>query len=127
MIPAADGSAVVAMPSSMVRPEPLRLGLGLVSLAFYLWIIHSYKLNAGDVAVIALGAGVLLRGGQVRLPAPLIVFGLFILWGAVGLAVTDSVAISTTTLIDLLKLWVISFCVFNVVRTPAELRFMTIA
>ena len=114
------------MPAPMVRPEPLRLGLGLAALAFYLWIIHSYKLNAGDVAVIALGAGVLLRGGRMRLPGPLVAFGLFILWSVVSIAVTTSVAISTQALIDLLKLWIISFFVVNVVRTPAELRFMTL-
>ncbi len=114
------------MPASMARPEPLRLGLGLAALAFYLWIIHSYKLNAGDVAVLALAAGVMLRGGQTRLPGPLIVFGLFILWSAGGLAVTPNVATSTQALIDLIKLWIISFFVLNVVRTPAELRFMTI-
>ena len=114
------------MPTPMVRAEPLRLGLGLAALAFYLWIIHSYKLNAGDVAVIALAVGVLLRGGEMRLPSPLVVFAFFILWNAVSLAVTTNVAISTQALIDLIKLWVISFFVLNVVRTPAELRFMTI-
>lgn len=111
----------------MIRAEPLRMTLGIAALTFYLWIIHSYKLNAGDVAVIALGVGVLVRGGQLRIPGQLIVFGLFIFWGAVGLAVTASVAISTEALIDLIKLWIISFLVINVVRTPAELRYMTIA
>jgi O-antigen ligase len=110
----------------MVRSEPLRLGLGFVALAFYLWIIHSYKLPAGDVAVVALAIGVMLRGGQLRLPGPLAVFGVFILWSAVSIAVTTSVAISTAALIDLIKLWVISFFVFNLVRTPAEFRFLTI-
>ena len=123
----AEPQAPFTMAPAMARPEPLRFGIGLVGLVFYLWVIHSYKLNAGDVSVLALGIGVLARGGKIRVPPPLAVFGLFIFWSALTLAVSSSVAVSTQALIDLIKLWVISFCIANVIRTPAELRFLTIA
>jgi O-antigen ligase len=92
-----------------------------------LWIIHSYKLNAGDIAVLALLVGALTRGGQLRIPAPLAMFGAFIVWAAAtGLAVTASTSLTTTALIDLSKLWIIFFAIVNLIRTPADLRFMTI-
>lgn len=106
--------------------EPVRIGLGLVALAFYLWVIHSYKLPAGDIAVLSLGVGVLIRGGTLRVPSPLLFFAAFIAWSAVGLGVTDSSAVTMDALINLVKLWILTFCIFNIIRTPAELRFLTI-
>lgn len=110
-----------------VDQPPLRLGLGLVALTFYLWVIHSYKLPAGDIAVLGLGIGVLLRGGQIRIPAPLAVMGLFIAWSAVGLAVTERADLTWTAIVNLGKLWVIVFCIMNLVRSGSELRFVVIA
>ena len=114
-------------PFPFVTQEPLRLGLGLVALVFYMWLIHSYKLAAGEVAVALLGIGVLLRGGQLRFPAPLQFFGLLIIWSCFGLATTTSTIVTTNALIDLGKLWIIMFCVMNVVRNAAELRMVLIA
>lgn len=109
----------------MTPVRPFRPTWGVVALACYLWIIHSYKLAAGDLAVLALGIGV-LRIGQVRLPAPLVFFGAMVLWACLGLTVTTSAPITTETLINLAKLWVIAFCAINVVRTAADLRFLAI-
>lgn len=106
--------------------EPVRIGLGLAALVFYLWITHSYKLAAGDIAVVSLGAGVLLRGGTLRVPSPLLFFGVFIAWSVVGLAVTNNSAETLNALLVLVKLWILTFCIFNLIRTPAELRFLTI-
>ena len=122
---AAAPVAATAFP--YVPQPPLRLGLGLVALTFYLWLIHSYKLPAGDIAVVALALGVLVRGGNIRFPAPLAVFGLIILWGLIGLGVTENVSRTSDALIQLGKLWIIAFCVLNTVRTAAELRFLVIA
>ncbi len=129
-VPSAGSAVAHAVPFPGVwtaRPqEPLRLSLGLVALAFYLWIIHSYKLPAGDIAVLSLGVGVLIRGGTLRVPAPLMVFAALILWSAVGLGVTSSTDITMNALMSLGKLWILTFCVFNIIRNPAELRFLTI-
>ena len=116
-----------ASPFAYFRQEPLRIGLGLLALTFYLWIIHSYKLPAVDLAVIGMALGVAVRGGTIRIPFPLVCFGLIILWGCLGLAVTDNTQRTTEALIDLCKLWIIAFCVVNVVRTPADFRYLVIA
>ncbi len=110
-----------------IPQEKLRLGLGILALVFYLWIIHSYKLAAGDIAVLLLGVGVFVRGGQLRVPGPLRVFALFIIWAGLGLMVTNNAAITFATLLELAKLWVIAFFIINVIRNAAELRFFAIA
>lgn len=123
----ASAAPLLAMRPTGIPQERFRLGLGLLALAFYLWVIHSYKLPAGDVAVLGLAAGVLARGGTMRVPVPLWIFLGFIAWSALSLFVTASVAITGPAIIALIKLWVIVFCIVNVVRNAADLRFVIIA
>jgi O-antigen ligase len=106
---------------------PLKLGIGLAFLVFYLWIIHSHKLTSADLAVLGLGVGVLARGGSIRIPMPLWWFGAFILWSWSGLMVTQDATVTLTTLTGLIKVWIISLLASNVVRSAAELRFVVIA
>jgi O-antigen ligase len=117
----------MAAPFPYIPQQPLRFGLGLIALTFYLWLIHSYKLAAGDIAVIGLALGVLVRGSNIRFPLPLVFFGLFILWGCLGLGVTENLQRTSDALVSLGKLWIIAFCVLNVVRNAAEFRFVVIA
>ena len=128
-VAAPEAVAPSAMPVafSFVAQQPMRFGLGLVALSFYMWLIHSYKLEGGgDIAVAGLIVGVFVRGGNLRVPGLLKFFLLFILWNVVALTVTTDKAISTDVIIGLAKLWIITFCLVNTVRTPAELRFLII-
>jgi O-antigen ligase len=122
----ATADAGTHVPFWGLQQEPLKIGLGLAGLTFYLWIIHSYKLPAGDIAVLALVVGTLTRGARIRLPGPIMVFAAFIAWSAITIAVSANVDTSTDALTGLIKLWIISFCIVNVVRTPAEFRYLTI-
>lgn len=124
---AAPAGFAAAPPIVHPAQEPLRFGIGLAALVFYLWIIHSYKLPAGDVAVLGLGVGVLMRSGSIRVPPPLVFFGALILWAMVGLGVTEDAVVTRASLLSLAKLWVIAFCILNVIRSAAELRFLIIA
>lgn len=127
----ARAEVLASQPPAAVGPflaqEPLRLGLGLVALVFYLWLIHSYKLAAGDIAVLLLAVGVLLRGGALRVPPMLLFFLAFIIWTSLGYVVTESTVVTTDALMNLAKLWVITFCLINVVRNAVELRFVMIS
>lgn len=127
--PAATHTAapVFANAFPYLQQQPLRIGLGLVALTFYLWIIHSYKLLAVDVAVIGMGLGLLVRGGNLRVPFPLLCFAALIVWGSLGLAVSEDTGRTMDALLTLAKLWIIAFCVVNVVRTAADFRFLIIA
>jgi O-antigen ligase len=131
VLPARADALVSSPPTPGLYPsfsqEPLRIGVGLAAFVFYLWLVHSYKLPAGEIAVLLLGVGVLLRGGSLRFPALLQLFLALIVWSAASLITTTSTTVTTDALIDLAKLWVITFCVVNVVRTAAELRFVMIA
>ena len=124
---AAQTAAPAFAPFSYFQQQPLRIGIGLLALIFYLWVIHSYKLPGVDAAVIGMALGVLVRGGTVRVPFPLVMFGCLILWGCLGLAVSEDTTRTLDTLINLSKLWIIAFCVVNVVRSAAEFRFVVIA
>lgn len=104
-----------------------KIGLGMAALMVYLWVIHSYKLAIGDYATLALGLGVLLRGEPIRFPAPILAFGAFVLWSASGLAVTASQPVTTDAITDLIKLWIITLGLVNVVRNAADLRVLIIA
>jgi O-antigen ligase len=124
---ASSGAPAVSLAQAPVSQEPLRFGIGLASLVFWLWIVHSYKLNLGDLAVAGLGLGVVIRGGKLRVPGPLIAFAIYILWSSVGLLVSASNPVTIKALIDISKVWIIAFFVVNLVRNPAELRFVIIA
>jgi O-antigen ligase len=49
-----------------------------------------------------------------------------IVWAFLGLEVTNDAGRTLEALIDLSKLWIIAFCVVNVVRTAADFRFLVI-
>jgi O-antigen ligase len=119
---ASPGAAVPTAPQ-----QPLRWGIGIFALCFYIWAIHSYKLSFSDVAPILLIVGVLARGESIRIPAPLGIFGLFVVWASFGMSVSAAAPTTWGSVQVLAKLWVILFCVMNIVRTAAELRVVIIA
>jgi hypothetical protein len=113
--------------TAMIQQTPFRIGAALIFLAVYLWVVHSYKLASADIAILGLGVGVLVKGGTLRVPGFLRIFGLFIVWSALGLLVTADAAITWQAIVDLMKLWVIFFLVVNAVTNAGELRFLIIA
>lgn len=126
---AAAAISVPPVPSFFpyANQEPFKLGLGLVAFTFYLWITHSYKLPAGEIAVLGLGIGALMKGGSLRIPTPLRVMGLLLVWATFGLGVTLSNATTLDVVISFLKIWIITVFLVNAIRTPGELRFAIIA
>jgi len=133
----ADGS-----PSAPARSGALRtllhgrLGLpssgrtwtpGLGALIIYAWTIHSYKAPIGSLAVLALLGSVFLSGQRIRCPTPVLLLGLFLLWGSVGSQMSDYPSIVSDRLTDFWKLWLIFFGAVNVLRTPSQVRVFLIA
>lgn len=124
----------MAMPAGTQPPlglvgsgYPTRIGLGMGALIVYLWVIHSYKLAIGDIATLAIGLGVVLRGEQIRFPAPVMAFGGFVAWSVAGIAVSAQPDVTIEAVTDLVKLWIILFGIVNVVRNAADLRVLIIA
>ncbi len=116
----------VSVPATMPQ-QAARFSLGLVALIYYLWVIHSYKTGLADLAPAGLLVGVLVRGGTLRIPAPLKVMGLLVLWSSLGLAVTMDQQVTLDSVLTIGKLWVILFCLMNIVRNAADLRIAVIA
>lgn len=119
-------SATGQLPTALVTAKRLRVGFGLVAFCVYLWTIHSYRLPLGDAAIITALLAVLLARKPVVMPVPLALFGAFVAWSAIGLAFTIDRTTTYTWVTDLAKVWLIVFCLVNLVRTPAQLRFIAI-
>jgi len=129
-------------PADEAQPSPLgallrgHLGLpgggatwtpGFCALLVYLWTIHSYKAPIGFLAVLALLASLLLSGQRIRFPAPVLFFGLFLLWGTLGSAASNYWGTVSDRLTDFWKVWLIFFGAVNVLRTPSQIRTFLVA
>ena len=105
-----------------------RLSFVLAAIIVYLWVIHSYKLAIGTVAIGAALGAVLLRPDRIRIPAPLIFLAAFGLWSAVGLSISsNSASASFDQLLVFAKVWAVVFVIFNGVQSARELRILVIA
>ncbi len=100
--------------------------LALVSYLVYIFVITTYQLRIGDAAIGAALLGLLFLKGSVRIPAVLGLFGLFVLWCALGLATTRYPEVLREQLIDLGKLWLIFLVAVNAVRTRSQIRIFIV-
>ncbi len=100
--------------------------LSFVALLLYVFVIHSGKLNVGSLAVLTALVGLLLQSKPIRVPPPLIWFGLFVFWSLLTLVWTPYPATVWLRWQDLAKVWVIFFVVINAVRSRAQLRFFIV-
>lgn len=104
-----------------------RFSFSLVAIIVYLWVIHSYKLAIGDVAIGSALVAVLVRPGKLRIPTPLVVFAAFIAWAAVGMLVSLNPRATYEELSLLVKVWLVIFVIFNGVQSAQQLRILVIA
>jgi putative inorganic carbon (HCO3(-)) transporter len=129
-------------PSDDAQPSALRsllhgrLGLpgggatwtpGFCALIIYLWTIHSYTAPIGFLAVLVLLASLVFGGQRIRCPAPVLFFGLFLVWGTLGGLTSSYWPTVSDRLIDFWKVWLIFFGAVNVLRTPSQIRAFLIA
>lgn len=99
---------------------------GYVGLLLYVFAIVTYRVPIAAPAMLLSLAGVFFGSAKIRMPAVLLVFGAFILWGFVGYTHTDYSGPVWQRLTVLLKLWLIAFAAVNVLRTPAQVRFFMV-
>jgi len=131
--PAWAGDAPAPAPVPLYAPaeegfahpfKKIPLSLTLVGLCLYLFVIFSGRLGIGEIAISVALVGVFVAGKPLRLPAPLLWLGAFVLWSALALpsalykdAVVDSV-------IAWGKIWLIFFAMVNAVHGWRQLRFL---
>ncbi len=112
-------------PSQALR----RSSLTLAGAAFviYLWVIHSFKASLGAPAIVLGLIGIGLQRERLRFPAPLIWFGAFVVWAAIGYSVAEFPDLAKTMIWGYVKVWLIFLLALNLAQTKQQLRLMIIA
>jgi O-antigen ligase len=122
--PSISGAPVA--PSSAELPQRVEWTLPLIGLLGYIVAFITYRFPIGNISMIVALVGLVLAGKSLRVPATLIWFGLFILWGFLGYTFTEYPTEVWKRLIDLIKVWLIAMVVINTLRSRAQLRFFLI-
>jgi O-antigen ligase len=105
----------------------VRWTLPYVGLLVYAFVILTYRLPIGDVAIVAALLGVAFQRDRFRFPPMLAWFGLYLIWAAVsGHVFSPYKSIVGETLLDYGKIWLIALVAVNALRTPGQLRFFAI-
>ncbi len=116
-IPAAGPPGAVAgeaYPPPGALREEFHPTLAFVGLAIYLWVVHSYKLPIGAVGI-GLGLlGLVFQPHRLRIPAPLVWFGVFILWAFLTAPLAQSPDLTREALTSYSKVWLIFLVACNV-------------
>lgn len=111
----------------MAAAPQARLSFAVAAIIVYLWVIHSYKLAIGDVAIGSALVAVILAPGRLRLPQPLMLFGVFVAWSAIGIGISQDPKATYDAWFNLVKVWLVIFVLFNGVRSAHQLRILSIA
>jgi O-antigen ligase len=91
----------------------------------YIFVITTYRLNLGNLAMVAALGGLLFQR-QLRLPPLLLWLGLFLIWAATGYVTTKYPDVVWEQLVGWGKLWLIALVAANALRSRAQIRFFTI-
>jgi probable O-glycosylation ligase (exosortase A-associated) len=108
----------------MRRPALTLAGAGFV---IYLWVIHSFKAPLGAAAIVLGLVGVGLQREKLRVPAPALWLGAFLLWAGVGYFTAQLPDITAQKIWEYLKIWLIFLLALNLAHTRSQLRWMMIA
>jgi O-antigen ligase len=134
--PPPHGAATTAVPlpsrrvagtrnkAALRRPALTLAGAGFV---IYLWVIHSFKAPLGAAAIVLGLIGVGLQREKLRMPAPLLWFGAFVLWAGLGTLMTDYPSATSGMTWAYLKIWLIFLLALNLAHSRSQLRWMMIA
>ena len=96
----------------------------IVAFLGYIWAMTTYSLPIGEAAMAVALVGLLLeRGGTIRVPAFLALFGAWVVWGAIGYLGSPYPSAVADTLDNLWRVWMIALVAVNVLRTRERLRF----
>lgn len=107
--------------------EKFRITAAFLGLVVYMWVIHSYK---APIAAMAIGlgvAGIFFQPHRLRLPAPLIWFGAFIVWATLTMPMAQDPTLTWDALNSYSKLWLIFLVACNVAHTRRELYILIVA
>lgn len=101
----------------------LGVPLSLFGLCVFTFSMVTYYVRAGEIGVAIGIAGLLLRLAEVRIPAPVWRYGLFILWAFIASFASDYRTVAFDNVVEHLKLLTVMLIVVNSLRTRGQLRF----
>jgi probable O-glycosylation ligase (exosortase A-associated) len=119
-----SGSGLAAELTSIIRGTQWTLVFS--AFLVYIFVILTYRLPLGDVAVAAALVGLILQKDRLRIPPLLVWFVVFVGWAAVGYTQTDWPDTVWQTGIDLAKLWLITLAGVNALRSRGQIRLFMI-
>lgn len=97
--------------------------IAFLGLSAYVFITISFKLPVAEIAVLTALLGTFIQG-RIRLELPVMLFGLFVLWAALGSMQAINPSVSLDAVYEQVKLFVIMFCAVNTIRTETQLRWV---
>ncbi|MBI3791998.1 MAG: O-antigen ligase family protein [Gemmatimonadetes bacterium] len=105
----------------------VKWSLGLLGFIGYVWVVHKGVTPFGETMVIAAVLGVVLSGDRIRMPIEWVLHATFLIMAGAGVAGSRFPDAAAATWVEVAKVTIIFFVAVNVVRTPAQLRFLIIA
>ena len=100
----------------------VRWSLSFAAVLVYTFVITTYRVPVGNVAMATALLGLAFESGSFRVPGVVITMGLFWIWCALGLATSSWTGTVQEELIVLGKLWLIALALVNVLRGRKRLR-----
>jgi hypothetical protein len=97
-----------------------------IAFLFYIYVITSYRIAAGTLAMCLALAGMALQRKSLRVPPLIVGFLLLMLWSIVGWFTTSYPNVVWDAILEDGKIALIALVLINVVRSRAQFRFFTI-
>ena len=103
--------------------QGVRWNLSYVACLLFTFVSITYSVNLGNVAIGVGLAGLIFLAQPVRMPAPLLLFGGYVLVGAVAFSASPFKDYAQPHLQAVLKIWLILMVFYSAVRTREQVRF----
>ena len=97
-----------------------------VGFLLYIYVVTTYQLPLGDVAVAVALVGLLIQRGSIQVPQPVVLYAAMLAWCALGLAWSRWPLLVQEELIAMGKLALILLVAANALRSRSQLRFFII-
>jgi O-antigen ligase len=120
-------SAAVSEPFPPVSPvRGIEWTFGYLAFLFYIYVITTYRINAGTLAMSLSLVGLVLRMERLSFPPVLAWMGMLLAWSVIGYAASDYPSIVQSAVIEDGKLWLVALVLVNVLQNRPRFRFFTI-